>query len=38
MVALSLGSGSTAALKLISLVAMELGFLGERVQTGEGFI
>jgi hypothetical protein len=37
-VALSLGSGGAAALKSISLATMELGFLGERVRTGEGFI
>jgi hypothetical protein len=36
--ALSLGSGSAATLKSISLVVMEFGFLGERVWTGKGFI
>jgi hypothetical protein len=35
--ALLFTSGGTAALKLISLAAMDLGFLGEKVRTGEGF-
>jgi hypothetical protein len=34
--ALSVGSGGATTLKLISLAAMEIGFLGEIVRTGRG--